>query len=1368
MNPQAREIPDFFRMFYFSRFPHFWKTVRVLFFSIISMLLVLWGILWTLVPVSSLYQQQVEQSISDFLDAPFTFETVEAELNGTILSLSLQGANAKNQTGEKILLFEEMHAEINLLQSLLAWEWITNELILWKPQLAVHKRTDGQMTVNGFVMIPASVDAQTHTKQQQTGQHIEQTEISEIEFWLDSLEELGWLWKQPYLRLEQATFSWKIDHPAGQLHWALPEINSVIRNGKARHQLSGTAQVGTGGQGTLQLEADWTGAWNNPRNWQGVLHIQGESVEMKNLLGGSESPWPELIQGQRDLSFWGVHGGTGNWEVVTDLAVAENQTTNQGLLDGQIAWKRSGDGNWRLGLSNFFWSGYQPLTVLIEQQVSQNGETTWLGQTEQLDLSVLNPFLHNRGIQYLFPQLPAQFDIGGSLEQANFRLLDHGKTWMDRLRVEATLNQLSAKQINTATQFAGISGKIQWRKNAGEFIYPKNTIQLAHHHIAPELLHMELTPGVVSWTKQSQGWQVSAKEIHLSDGNLIFNSDLSLFLEEGKSPLIDANTGFSVHDTAPLFRNLSQSTLGQQEIWLQYGIRQAELVNGKVILRGYLDQFPYHQEEGEFKVTCDIHNAEVRFMRNWPLLKNANAQFQFDHHGMNVAIHSGEIAGNPVQQANVKIRSFQKKELEVDVQLASESRNLIHLLERGVLQKRLESRSLPLYITGIANLDVNMFVPLHNPKQTQIQGTLQLTDNQLHLPDLDLRAEKLSGAIAFTKSTITAEQINGQMLGGPIRISASTQQQSRINNPTQSDSHFVKLVLKGKSNLHHWPPWQQWINPKKQKNLEPQKHSMWHSIGIIPLSAFQENEKQPIRFLFRSDLEGVAIPLPKPLQKQVGERWPTMFNAEIGQTLDMQFMVDQRLQASVIRENSETELESKNIWRASVSLGDSLYETKTPQPATKAVSVRDGISLQGEFKTLSLQPWLETIRDLMDRKQDANSSIPLQQANLKIGELNAYSKPLQKVTLHITPQKSQNHKQADWQVQIDSNQLTGNILIPAENKKRGKNTDRPIVFNLKHIALQTNDTNETENDAANDTEKKQKAASQNDTDTFFDLRTVPKMKITSNHLLVDQKDWGKLQLDVKPTKAGILVHPIHLSSELLDAEATLYWDKQQNEHPQRSSVALKIQGDALSKVLDRLSSQQGIMQKGKFALAADVAWEGSPMQFMWPRSSGVVQIHVAEGNMIDLDQGIGRVLSLLGVHTLLRRLSLDFSDVSDQGFPFDSITGNLTIQNGIAQTNDLTIDGMAAKIRIVGNSDLAARTYDHTVFVTPKISETLPVTGALVAGPTGVAIGSALWLTEKVLKRNKGIVSKEYLLTGSWDNPQIEEKRAGVLGALFD
>ncbi|MBT8088360.1 MAG: TIGR02099 family protein, partial [Gammaproteobacteria bacterium] len=138
----------------------------------------------------------------------------------------------------------------------------------------------------------------------------------------------------------------------------------------------------------------------------------------------------------------------------------------------------------------------------------------------------------------------------------------------------------------------------------------------------------------------------------------------------------------------------------------------------------------------------------------------------------------------------------------------------------------------------------------------------------------------------------------------------------------------------------------------------------------------------------------------------------------------------------------------------------------------------------------------------------------------------------------------------------------------------------------------------------------------------------------------------------------------------------------------------------------------------------------------------------------EVEPGAGRVFGLMSIVALPRRLSLDFSDVFDKGFGFDKIAGTFRIDDGETFTCDLSLEGPAADIGIVGRAGLASRDYDQAAVVSANFGNTLPIVGAVVAGPQAAA---ALLIFSQIFKKPLQEVSQVYYaIKGTWDEPLVD------------
>ena len=181
-----------------------------------------------------------------------------------------------------------------------------------------------------------------------------------------------------------------------------------------------------------------------------------------------------------------------------------------------------------------------------------------------------------------------------------------------------------------------------------------------------------------------------------------------------------------------------------------------------------------------------------------------------------------------------------------------------------------------------------------------------------------------------------------------------------------------------------------------------------------------------------------------------------------------------------------------------------------------------------------------------------------------------------------------------------------------------------------------------------------------------------------------------------------------------------------------------------------------LMRGGKSRITGYLSWPGGPLDYSKEVIEGKLSINVEKGAYLEGKPGTaGRILGLLNMNALARRISFDFSDVSDKGYEFEKIQGDFRITRGNAYTDNLIAQSPSAKILVTGRVGLAAEDYDQKVLVVPEISATLPIAGAAVAGPAGAAVA---WVGQKLLgsQINK-VTAMSYTVTGSWSDPVIKK-----------
>jgi uncharacterized protein YhdP len=178
------------------------------------------------------------------------------------------------------------------------------------------------------------------------------------------------------------------------------------------------------------------------------------------------------------------------------------------------------------------------------------------------------------------------------------------------------------------------------------------------------------------------------------------------------------------------------------------------------------------------------------------------------------------------------------------------------------------------------------------------------------------------------------------------------------------------------------------------------------------------------------------------------------------------------------------------------------------------------------------------------------------------------------------------------------------------------------------------------------------------------------------------------------------------------------------------------------------------LRGGKGRLQGQLAWAGSPFAPDVPSLDGQMSVALEAGQFLRADAGAARLLGVLSLQSLPRRLLLDFRDVFQEGFAFDSIGGDLRLAAGVAGIQSLRMRGVQATVLMEGQADIERETQDLRVFVVPEINAGA---ASLAYAAVNPAIGLGTFVAQWLLRRPLiAANTREFHITGSWDEPKVE------------
>ena len=755
--------------------------------------------------------------------------------------------------------------------------------------------------------------------------------------------------------------------------------------------------------------------------------------------------------------------------------------------------------------------------------------------------------------------------------------------------------------------------------------------------------------------------------------------------------------------------------------YLRSAILSGHASGGRWILRGNLDDFPWagpHADKGHFLIEANVENGAYDFLPNigihsnqgslWPILENINATLTFEGDGMRITGHNTRSAGLEATNVSVRIPHYKNAELFISGDISGDLSNGLQYLRHGVMIHDIVGNAFDQSSgSGPVAAKLDLRIPLAHPEDLRLTLDLAFRNNHFafghKLPEID----GLSGTLRITENGIeTSETLRGQTEAGSLISTAELQ------------NHQLKIGFQGS------------ISPNDILKIidEPAASPFFAKIqgnSTFTAEAQVDLLKHELLISGRTSLKGISSALPVPLTKAAEETWPLAFSfmmpLENPDDSNLRISLHERGNAEIVFDNH------RSLKRAGIGLGRA---ASTP---------RQGIAISVTSPTLSVTQWssllsdavetAEIVRNMSDQTNDAASSAEITQFDIDSDIVEVLGRPLHNVTATLRAVGRDRH------LRINAAEVKGQIEF-FEHRN-----NRPNCWSIKLTQLHVPEAVRADMSTA--------ISKTSESTERFDL---PDLDVIIDDLRFGNMLIGKIEL---AARTDIDKHTWKIESlTVRNPGGTLTanggWAQAEDKTSLYARATIRSTGDLLHSLDIR-----DVVHDAPGTLSLSLEWPGQPHKFATDALSGHIEAHADKGQLLQIEPGAGRLLSLLSMQHLLRRLTLDFSDVVSKGLVFDRVDLNADIKSGILTTPQTTIMSSAASILISGTVDLHRESLDLRAIVLPSLNAEGASLALAVANPI---VGLSTFVAQLALKdRLNAFFSQEYQVKGSFDNPIIEK-----------
>jgi uncharacterized protein (TIGR02099 family) len=1114
----------------------------------------------------------------------------------------------------------------------------------------------------------------------------------------------------------------RVVNPAGQEKIIqVPELAWV--NEGNRHRGEGWAYINDDmADNNLRIMIDVSSEKDDLTNVSGQIYLQAENMSLSN--------WFERVLFKRE----GLKQGTLNFESWIDIV--NNRPTaallklkpskfnwqhgpNQQRLNisaGYLQWQVT-DAGWQLDSNDLALVtngiAWPPLAIQIRQQ-----DDDILFASNQIELSKLAPIVAlSRYIDdTLFTDLATMYPHG---LVKNIKVKVPLQDW-NKLSYQLQVEDLQLQTWQGIPGFNNLDLMLSGTLGMGKASIEMDDAVLDFAHHLEQKIRVNRFATDLYWYRygsaeylednlqtaiRPSGIEIIADSVFLDTPELVLKSQFLLDLPEANNAFLSLAGDVELRDASKAFYYYPTEYMSEPLIdYLKAALQAGNADNGQLLWFGEFANYPYAAGDGIFQAQVNVLDAQFKFDPEWPSLTDLQLNLLFQNEDLFMSSRRGYLDAVVLTKLDAQLPTLGSVEaLTIQAEFDATGKTAKSLIDKSplpALADTLEAIQVQGDITG----SIDLVIPFTGAP-VGVAGEIALQDNQVYLNDLDLTLNEVTGNFSFDDAALVSTPIHATLLGEALDLSFTSKQ--------NLDAYQVNIDLAGNWNSEQlvaqaFPDYASYlsggVNWRGELNL------------VFPENGF--NYELDIQ----SDLNELTLNLPRPLAKSAGEHWPTTVS-----------VVGNDKQANVQLESGELLYFSGliNYAAADIELIQSLVQIGN----TDALLLPDAANaIVVNVDDLNIADWKHWYLALPDDGITLNTaSVPLSSVKIAVSETMLQQQRLNNV--EVTATKGYRN----WGIKLQSSEFNGEVIIPDIG-------DVHIDFDylyLPDLALSGPDTT--------DTTVSVQAIENND--NSYDWQAIPSFNLNCSACILGDMNLGKVFASVTNDGLGLNLNALDIDMEHSTLAATGRWFSDKHGLP-KTQVQGQLQTKSVEKFVDGLG-QISPLANTPANLDFSLSWQDKVFNFEPASLSGYASFSGKGGRILSVSDKGTRFLSLLSVQSLVKKLSLDFSDVFNDGLPYYSMSGSVNIADGLVTNDDFILNASSGKVSGSGTIDLASEQIDYDLSFFPDVTSSLPVLAAFAVTPTTAL---AVFALSKILEPVVEVITEiKFEISGNLQDPTFTE-----------
>ena len=883
-----------------------------------------------------------------------------------------------------------------------------------------------------------------------------------------------------------------------------------------------------------------------------------------------------------------------------------------------------------------------------------------------------------------------------------------------RLDLRAQFRGVGFAPFGRAPGLRGLNGSIAGNESGGRVDIQTSAGVFAWPSEFPEPVDLENFQTTLYWQRTPEELLVATPSLELKTRDASLHGQVAWHQPaDGSSPILTLASSVdngNAADTRLYLPRLLIAPAGMT--WLNRAFVAGHLSHADVVIQGPIKHFPFRDGTGLFLARAHLDGLTLDYREGWPRAEDLVVLAVFRNEGLSAQLQSGHIGNLSLDGGNARFADFKTAELQIHVTASGDAADALGYLRATPLDALAEHAFSGVEAKGPMQSDIDLFLPFRQFDQRRTTVQAHLHGVALNRPGSTLVASELTGDAEIEGAQVARADVHGRLLGGSFQMQARAPR----NRPVSRTILAFNGTFSGEA-LH--------AALSLPAAIPITGTTDWH--GVLRMAPEPARERS---LRITASLAGLELALPDPLAKPAGVplpsyleiQWPASGPAQLRAAL-----------GSVLRGQVllSSDANGLSLGRAAIDFGSAAAAAEPP-----AFNDSQIVSAGGSIGHLDLGGWLKLYTPDKNAKPLTNF---LRSAKFEVAQIDYLGLSFLDVSVDLAA------TDAAWRIGIGGPNVVGSISLPSA---AGSTEPWKLEFaRLKFI------------DGASAGNNSGAAAPADTADVGAATpHGIPALDFHSAETIWGDRQFGDVRATLTKLDDGISLHQLTVTAPSFSATAIGEWRG-------KDAGTARVEGSLSSTDVGTTLKQLGyeaVIEAKTGKLDFDLSWVGAPTSEALSDAAGHLQVALDKGQITGLKPGAGRVVGLTSLAALPRRLALDFSDLTDKGFAFDTIRGDFDLRDGSAYTDNVLVKGPAAEIGIIGRVGLKNKDYDQTAVVTGNVSSTLPL-AAFAAGPV---IGGAVLLFTQVFKQPlKGLARGYYRITGSWDNPTVERIKSGGAAA---